>query len=74
MLQYDSKCRLSAEELLKQPFLTKNGIDFTYMTSGKSRKDNENHLNKIKGGKGGVDEPILENEFHEKNHPEKQIN
>ena len=60
MLQYDSKNRFSAEQLLKQPFLTKNVTDFKFRTSGKESKDN---LNKRKGG---IDAPIPEDEFHEK--------
>ena len=31
MLQYDGKARLSASELINQPFLTKNVKDFTYI-------------------------------------------
>ncbi len=75
MLLYDSKCRMSAEQLLKQPFLTKNVNDFTFYNSGKDSKDisknkpimgNLDNLDKINLGKGGIDAPIPEDEFHEK--------
>ena len=50
MLQYDSKYRLNAEELLKHPFLTKNVSEFTKMNttkaSKKEKKDNDIQNNK----------------------------
>ena len=61
MLQYDSKSRYSAEELLKHPFLTKNVNFFT--------KLKPNILNKqvqIDKNKGRVDKPIAEEEYHKK--------
>ena len=46
MLQYDGKSRLSASELIKHPFLTKNVKDFTRIdTRQVSRKVRNNELN-----------------------------
>ena len=38
MLQYDGKARLSAKELMNQPFLTKNVKDFTYIVGVNQEK------------------------------------
>ena len=48
MLQYDSKIRLSSEELLRHPFLTKNVSDFTRMDAVGVSKDKKINLNKNK--------------------------
>ena len=48
MLQYDSKMRLSAEELKKHPFLTKNVSEFTKMNTDRATKKPENDLKKNK--------------------------
>ena len=50
MLQYDSKYRLNAAELLKHPFLTKNVSEFTKIDTTKASKDKnkDNDVNKNK--------------------------
>jgi serine/threonine protein kinase len=48
MLQYDSKLRLSAEQLKKHPFLTKNVSEFTKMNANRAQKKPENDLKKNK--------------------------
>ena len=44
MLQYDGKARLSAKELINEPFITKNVKDFTYISIHK----NPNQINNMK--------------------------
>ena len=50
MLQYDSKYRLNAEELIKHPFLTKNVSDFKKIMTTKASKV-ENKDNEVKKNK-----------------------
>ena len=56
MLQYDSKFRLSAEELLKHPFLTKNVSDFKSIAPGRTSSKQVNFYS----GKNSPDAPIPE--------------
>jgi serine/threonine protein kinase len=78
MLQYDAKFRLSSEELLKHPFLTKNVADFTRMDAVRASKinkanikknksiwaifNNEEKFTNIEGGKNLSMAPIAEEE------------
>ena len=48
MLQYEGKLRLSSEELLKHPFLTKNVADFTRMDAVRASKNNNSNIKKNK--------------------------
>ena len=48
MLQYNSKIRLSAEELRKHPFMTKNASEFTKINTDRATKKAENNLKKNK--------------------------
>jgi serine/threonine protein kinase len=62
MLQYDSKSRYSAEELLKHPFLTKNVNFFTKF----NQKNTLNNPAQLDNNKRRVDKPIVEEEYHKK--------
>ena len=44
MLQYDGKARLTAKELMKEPFITNNVNDFHYMKRHKHKNKKEEHL------------------------------
>ena len=46
MLQYDSKIRLSAEELSKHVFLTRNPSDFTKMNTIRASKKQNTDIEK----------------------------
>ena len=48
MLRYDSKCRLSAGELLKHPFLTKKPSDFKRMDMVPAQKKPNSDFKKNK--------------------------
>ena len=78
MLQYDAKLRLSAEELLKHDFLTKNTAEFTKMNTVRASKkpnidikknqsiwsifNDQEKYEKIEGGKNMPLAPISEEE------------
>ena len=87
MLQYDSKNRLSSEELLKHPFLTKKVSDFNKMDTAKPQKkdnfqknrsiwaifnDEEKYVN-IQGGKNMPSEegPVPEEGYNKTNNKSK---
>ena len=87
MLQYDSKYRLSSEELLKHPFLTKRVSDFVEMDTAKPQKkdnfqknrsiwaifnDEEKYVN-IQGGKNMPSEegPVPEEGYNKTNNKSK---
>jgi serine/threonine-protein kinase ULK/ATG1 len=88
MLQYDSHRRLSAEQLLKKSFLTKNVNDFTKVGTKSLNKekskdisknkpmldfyDNADHLDKINRGNILTDAPIPEEANHNYNNKEKE--
>ena len=80
MLQYDPKNRLSSEQLLKHPFLTKRPSDFSRMDTAPAKKkpnsdfkknksiwaifNDEEKLVNIDGGKNMPDSPIPEDNFN----------
>ena len=89
MLQYDSKYRLSSEELLKHPFLTKRVSDFDKMDTAKPQKkdnfqknrsiwaifnDEEKYVN-IQGGKNmpAAEGPVPEEDNKSNNQKNNQI-
>ena len=85
MLQYDAKLRLSAEELLKHVFLTRNPADFTKMNTVRASKKPNNDIKKnrsiwsifndeekyenIQGGRNMPLAPISEEERNTNRYP-----
>lgn len=84
MLRYDSKYRLSAGELLKHEFLTRNPADFTRMDMVPAKKKPNSDFRKNKsiwaiyndedkfvnmGGKNMADAPLPEDNYTKNDHP-----
>lgn len=86
MLRYDSKCRLSAGELLKHPFLTKKPADFKRMDMVPAQKKPNSGFKKNKSiwaiykdedkfvNMGGGDAPLPEDNFTKNDHHRNNTN